>query len=105
VKKKFIFILLVNLIPYLILLLTLLSAYSDKFNQVGTILSTISIIIFIIIFIFNIYYIPKIIIARMPKLLLLKSRVIGISISIGLNIILFMSVGYTHAYIDYYVLR
>jgi hypothetical protein len=99
-KKKYIFIFLVNLVPYLILFITFMVAYSDIFNSTGIKLGDISIITFFLIFVFNIYYIPKIIILKMPTPLLLESRVIGIAISIGLNVILFISIWYTAVQID-----
>lgn len=98
-KNKYLFIISVNIIPYLILLAHFMSEYLGLFNA-GTAFGYIHMIIFLLIFIFNVYHIPKIIILKMPMPLLLESRVIGIAVSIALNTILFFSIWYTAVQID-----
>lgn len=102
-KNRLIF--LVNLVPYLILLITLISAYSGISNQKGTIIGSLSIIVFFLIFIFNIFHIPSLVASKMQVTSLAGSRTIGIAICLILNVVLFMAIFYTHAYIDYYIMR
>lgn len=99
-KNKYIFIILVNLIPYLILFIIWIFEYLNIGNQMGTSMGSLSIITFFLIFIFNIYHFPSIVISKMPIPLLFESRVIGVAISITLNTILFISIWYTAVKVD-----